>query len=155
MTTTGNTGEKEAQRPRALRVLVIDDEEFIRSVLTEILQAEGYEVVGASGGEAAIERLRGEQFDLVITDLVMPGVGGMEVLRVAKRVDPGLPVVVMTGYPSSATVAEPRSQRMDITSSSRGVNASSGIGLPRATGYPVAILVTAAAVNRKTRRWES
>ena len=113
MTTKGNAGDKEAQRATAPRVLVIDDEEFIRSVLIEILQAEGYEVVGASGGEAAIGLLRGERFDLVITDLVMPSVGGMEVLRVAKRVDPGLPVVVMTGFPSSATVAELTTMGMD------------------------------------------
>ena len=106
-------GEREAQRGGVLRVLVVDDEEFIRSVLTEILEAEGYEVVGASDGEAALEQLHGERFDLVITDLVMPGVSGMEVLAAAKRVDPNLPVVVMTGYPSSSTVAELTAMELD------------------------------------------
>ena len=104
---------REAQERGALRILLVDDEELIRSVLTEVLQAEGYEIVTASDGEAALELLRREPFDLVITDLVMPGVSGSEVLEVAKRADPSRPVVVMTGFPSSSTVAELTTMGMD------------------------------------------
>ena len=86
------------------RILVVDDEEMIQALLTELLTREGYQVTTASDGQQAVDLLERERFDLVITDLVMPGLNGIEVLMAAKRIDPRFPVVVMTGYPSVETV---------------------------------------------------
>ena len=81
-----------------VRVLVVDDEELIRALLTELFTAEGYEVTTAVDGEQALELLETERFDLVLTDLIMPGLDGVEVLQRAKRVDADRPVVVMSGH---------------------------------------------------------
>ena len=86
------------------RILVVDDEEMIRILLNDILTAEGYEVTTAFDGRWAIDLLERERFDLILTDMVMPGRDGTDVLRAAKRIDPGYPVVVMTGYPSVEAV---------------------------------------------------
>ena len=88
------------------RILVVDDEESIRDLLRLVLTGEGYSVVTANDGEEAIEHLEAQRFDLVITDLVMPTVNGVEVLRAAKRIDLNFPVIVITGYPSVETVTE-------------------------------------------------
>ncbi len=96
----------EPEESRRARILVVDDEESIRDLLRLVLTGEGYTVVTASGGEEAIEYLEAQPFDLVITDLVMPTVNGVEVLRGAKRIDPNFPVIVITGYPSVETVTE-------------------------------------------------
>ena len=64
---------------------------------------EGYEVTTADDGRDAVHILRHSQFDVVITDMVMPRVNGVEVLLAAKRIDPSYPVIVITGYPSVNT----------------------------------------------------
>ncbi len=94
------------EESRPARILVVDDEESIRDLLRLVLTGEGYSVVTANDGEEAIEYLEARRFDIVITDLVMPGVNGVEVLRAAKRIDPNYPVIVITGYPSVETVTE-------------------------------------------------
>ncbi len=94
------------EESRSARILVVDDEESIRDLLRLVLTGEGYSVVTANGGEEAIEYLEAQRFDLVITDLVMARVNGVEVLRAAKRIDPNFPVIVITGYPSVETVTE-------------------------------------------------
>ena len=86
------------------RILVVDDEEVIRTLLREILTGEGYEVTTADDGQEAVELLEQQRFDLVMTDLVMPRANGVEVLQTSKRVNPGCPVVIVTGYPSVETV---------------------------------------------------
>ena len=104
-----STGE-ERRRPgedaseRTSRILVVDDEEVIRRLLTEVLAEEGYWVTTVSDGQQAIDLLERERFNLIITDMVMPGVSGIEVLRAAQRIDPQCPVVVLTGYPSVDSV---------------------------------------------------
>ena len=92
-----------------MRVMIVDDEEIIRGLLAQILIGEGYEVVTASGGREAIEVLARERFDAVITDMLMPDVNGIEVVRAAKRIDPRYPVMVMTGYPSAQAAEDLRS----------------------------------------------
>lgn len=94
------------EKSRPARILVVDDEESIRDLLRLVLTGEGYSVVTANDGEEAIEHLEAQRFDLVITDLVMPRVNGVEVLRAAKRIDSNFPVIVITGYPSVETVTE-------------------------------------------------
>ena len=106
MTSPGvEENENDQAGAEALRILVVDDEDFIRVILTEILTEEGYAVTTAFDGEQAVELLGRQTFDLVITDLQMPGLDGAEVLRAANRIDPTYPVIMITGYPSMETVA--------------------------------------------------
>jgi CheY-like chemotaxis protein len=79
------------------RVLVVDDEARIRELLVETLQAVGYQTAGASGGGEALDKLRAEKFDLVISDIVMPEMSGLELLNHIQKRHPGLPVVMITG----------------------------------------------------------
>lgn len=90
----------------AHRVLIVEDRDSLRRMLREALAGEGYEVETASDGEAAIERLGDEGYDLVLTDLRLPGVSGLEVLAAAREAQPATPVVVMTGYGTVATAVE-------------------------------------------------
>ncbi len=87
-------------------ILVVDDEEIMRSFLHDVLSGEGYQVEVAPTGEEAVERFKEKEYDLVITDIKMPGIDGMEVLQEAKRLHPMTEVVVMTGYASLESAVE-------------------------------------------------
>lgn len=80
------------------RILVADDDAVIREGLRRILTAEGYDVETVSNGRAALERLDEKSFKLLITDLKMPGMSGLEVLQSLRACQPELPVVLITGY---------------------------------------------------------
>jgi two-component system sensor histidine kinase/response regulator len=88
------------------RVLVVDDEPDMRDLLRNELSREGYEVSLASDGATALERLRADEFDVVFSDVRMPGLGGVELLREAKQLWPDLEVVIATGYASVETAIE-------------------------------------------------
>jgi two-component system response regulator PilR (NtrC family) len=88
------------------RVLVVDDERSMREVLSIALRQAGYEVTLADGGAAALERLRNETFDLVVTDLRMRETDGMAVLRAVRELAPETVVVVVTAYASTETAVE-------------------------------------------------
>jgi excisionase family DNA binding protein len=88
------------------RVLVADDEESIREMLSKTLALAEYEVETVPDGRAALERLRLETFDLLITDLRMPGMDGLSMIREARRLQPHLPVVIITGYSTEASAIE-------------------------------------------------
>ncbi len=80
------------------RILVADDDAVIREGLRRILTAEGYEVEAVSNGRSALERLEQNRFRLLVTDLKMPGMSGLEVLKAIRSCQPELPVVLITGY---------------------------------------------------------
>ncbi len=82
---------------RTGRILVIDDEENIRSTLEEFLALNGYDVATAVDGSDGLDRLGRESYDLVLTDLNMPGVDGIAVIEWAKETQPDLPIVIMSG----------------------------------------------------------
>ena len=93
--------------PRATpRVLVADDEESIREMLARTLALADYEVHTVGNGQAAVDRLRAEAFDLLITDLSMPRLDGLAVVREVRRLYPTMPVVIITGYSSEASAIE-------------------------------------------------
>ena len=88
------------------RVLVVDDEETIRDLLSKTLALAEYEVDLAPDGRTAIDRMRIIPYDLLITDLRMPGVDGLAVIREARRLKVDIPVIIVTGYSSEATAIE-------------------------------------------------
>ncbi len=92
-----SAGQPSVGRP-SVRVLVVDDEPTLRRALGELLVLEGYEVELAADGAAALALLRQSPFDAVLTDLKMPGVGGLEVLDELSRNHPRAVALVMTGY---------------------------------------------------------
>jgi len=85
------------------RILVVDDEEQIAQLLAGILKSDGHDAEYVTDGEAALERLRGGGFDLLMTDLRMPKMDGMRLIREAKGVDPEVDTLVMTAYASTDT----------------------------------------------------
>ncbi|MEW6106411.1 MAG: sigma-54 dependent transcriptional regulator [Bacillota bacterium] len=88
-------------------VLVVDDEEKMCEFLQLVLAQDGHQVVCASSGERALEEIRsGDDIDVIVTDLMMPGIGGMEVLEESKRSLPDTPVVVITGYSTVQNAVE-------------------------------------------------
>ena len=89
-----------------IRVLVVDDEQSMRDLLAIMLRQAGYQVSVADGGETAIEALKAESFDLVLTDLRMRKVDGMAVLKAAKEHSPRTVVLVVTAYASTETAVE-------------------------------------------------
>ena len=91
-------GKKQEQR-KASHILVIDDEEIIRNLLTDVLTESGYEVVAVAGAEEAMEKVKEAPFEVVITDLMMPGMNGIEVLRKVKKVNSDISVIVITQVP--------------------------------------------------------
>ena len=86
--------EHDEYRPR---ILLIDDEDIALSNMSHVLQKEGYEVTACKDGESGLDAMRRERFDLVLTDLNMPGMGGLEVLSRIKRLDADMEVIVLTG----------------------------------------------------------
>jgi excisionase family DNA binding protein len=88
------------------RVLVVDDEETIRELLLKTLALADYEVDLAPDGRSALERMRMIQYDLLITDLRMPGVDGLTVIREARRLKADIAVIIVTGYSSEASAIE-------------------------------------------------
>jgi CheY-like chemotaxis protein len=83
---------------RQARILVIDDEDSVRDVLSRMLKTKGHQVVVASNGEEGIERFRSEPFDLVLTDLGMPKLSGWDVGRTIKGINPKVPIAMITGW---------------------------------------------------------
>lgn len=114
----------EAQRPRVARagsgpaprvtvppggrprILVVDDEANIRDLLSKTLALAEYDVDLAPDGRTALDRLRVVPYDLLITDLKMPGVDGITVIREGRRLRPDIPVIIITGYSTEASAIE-------------------------------------------------
>ena len=99
-------GEEEAivkevapvKESRQARILVIDDEDSVRDVLSRMLKAKGHQVAVAANGEEGIERFRSEPFDLVFTDLGMPKLSGWDVGKTIKTINPKVPIAMITGW---------------------------------------------------------
>ncbi len=88
------------------KILIVDDEAKLAKMLAQMLEAERYHVERASDGRAALERLERERFDVVVTDLKMPGADGLAVLRAAKRNAPSTEVIIMTAFASVETAVQ-------------------------------------------------
>jgi len=88
------------------KILVIDDELPMREMLLKLLTEAGYQVRLAENGDVGLDLFEKERFQLVITDLSMPGKDGMEVLRAIKEMEPNLPVILVTAYATIDTAVE-------------------------------------------------
>src|SRR5687768_6877454 len=87
-------------------VLVVDDEPAVRRANMRVLQTAGYTVVEAADGSHAIEALRTREFDVVLSDITMPGMSGVQLLRNIRDIDPDMPVVLLTANPAMETAVE-------------------------------------------------
>ncbi|WP_343636232.1 hybrid sensor histidine kinase/response regulator [Roseateles sp.] len=92
--------------PAPVRLLIVDDEARHMEALRDTLSGHGYEVAGHASAASALSELRRRPFDVLLTDLVMPGMTGIELLRAALQIDPQLVGIVMTGEGSIATAVE-------------------------------------------------
>ena len=95
--------ETARQQPR---VLVVDDERSMRELLEIVLRREGYDVVVAENGRSAIEVIEREPIDLLISDIKMPDMSGVEVLRAAKKADQDVLAIMVTAFASTETAVE-------------------------------------------------
>src|SRR3990170_316924 len=93
-------------RPMSGTILLVEDEEYIRENLSEILQMNGYQVSTAANGEMGLDLARRSDFDIVLTDLKLPGMSGIEVVRSVKSISPDTACIILTGYASVETAVE-------------------------------------------------
>ena len=97
------TARQSEGRPK---VLVVDDEASIRDLLSKTLALADYEVDVASDGQSALDRMRLSPYNLLITDLKMPGMDGMSMINEARRLDAELPIIIITGFSTEASAIE-------------------------------------------------
>ena len=89
-----------------IRILVVDDEDSIRKRCLRLLAREGYDAVGAKSGAAALEIVQSSQCDVVLADIRMPGMDGMQLLKHLKEFDSSIEIIMMTGYAAVETAVQ-------------------------------------------------
>lgn len=99
---------------RAQRILVVDDDPLVRAVIEALLQADGHTVATAPDGHAAWLQCRTAAFDVVVTDLVMPGMSGLDLVVAIKSASPSLPVILLTGNAAGVTADVPGASLVDV-----------------------------------------
>lgn len=88
------------------RVLVVDDDPRILHLFCRILQGDGHDVTPAGSGEAALEQLGVRRYDVILSDIAMPGIGGLELLRRVRQIDADVPLILITGSPLLETARQ-------------------------------------------------
>ena len=106
MSTAAQPAAQPVADRRPPRILVVDDERSMRELLAIVLRREGYEVMLAENGKAAVDLLEREQIDLLISDIKMPDLSGVDVLRAAKRIDQDILGIMITAFASTDTAVE-------------------------------------------------
>jgi len=94
------TGMEHYQMSTTPEILVVDDEFILRELISEILSRRGWKVDTAESSEKGITRIKEKHYDVVVSDLMMPGISGMEFLKIIKEHSPSTSVLMVTGYPS-------------------------------------------------------
>jgi len=87
-------------------ILIVDDEREIRNSLSGVLQDEGYDTLTAGNGEKALEIVRENTVELILLDLVLPGIDGAEVLRRVKEIEPNMPVIMISGEATTEAIVQ-------------------------------------------------
>jgi DNA-binding NtrC family response regulator len=90
------------------RILIVDDDDDIISFLCDVFLENGYKTVGCTSARKALEALEEQEFDLLLADLMMPQMDGIELLKSALETDPSLVVIIMTGYGTIRTAIRAR-----------------------------------------------
>ena len=103
-----------SSRRFALRILVVDDNDNIREMLEDFLNFEGHKPVLAKDGKEALKIFSEQDFDIVITDLGMPGMSGWELTKQIKQRKPEIPVVIITGWGSQLSVEDLKKNKVDL-----------------------------------------
>ena len=88
------------------KIIIVDDEADVLDLCLRILETDGYRIDTASNGYEAIELAKKEHFDLLLTDIKLPGMNGLEIAQALKKSDPGIICVTMTGYSTMDMVIE-------------------------------------------------
>ncbi|MES0446426.1 MAG: sigma-54 dependent transcriptional regulator, partial [Desulfobacterales bacterium] len=88
------------------KILVVDDEPSHRKMIEAVLSDEGYEIFQADNGQTAIDEVEERFYDLVIMDIRMPKVGGIDALKKIKTLSPGIPIIIMTAYASIGSAVD-------------------------------------------------
>jgi len=88
------------------KILVVDDEESVRVILKQMLEQGGYVVEVANDGEEALESMKGTHFDMLVSDINMPVMNGVELLNKAKESFPMMPVIFITAYGKDKVIIE-------------------------------------------------
>src|SRR5262245_45237443 len=96
------------------KILVVDDEKNVRVLFERILVKEGYQVECAASGSEAIDKLANSSFDLVVTDLKMDGVDGLDLIKNGKRAKKDLPFVLISGYGTAQTAVLAAKEGADV-----------------------------------------
>jgi CheY-like chemotaxis protein len=146
------------------KILVVDDDPVVTKSFDRVLSNKGYAVITAANGEEALKKIAAEDYDLVYTDIKMPGMDGIEVASRIKSNQPWLPVVIVTGYGSDENVArakaagvsrvlhKPLSPEMIEGSVHEAALAERTAELPAAAETAPAPVVTPAAVEPEPRK---
>lgn len=102
--------EKRGRRGRGMKneiaILIVDDEATMRNLLGKILAREGYQMHSVCDGQAALDYLNDHQVDIVVSDMKMPEMDGLELLKYIKQLHPGVGVIIMTAYGDTYTVKD-------------------------------------------------
>ena len=96
-----------------LRILLVEDDDDNRELMAEVLAACGHEVLSAATGHEGLETLAKHSVDVVVTDVGMPGMGGLEMARAVKAIAPRVPVVVVTGWAERDDISNARGRDVD------------------------------------------
>jgi excisionase family DNA binding protein len=96
----------EPRTPEMFRILVVDDDDSVLRAMMGYLARGGYRVDGTQGGQSAVERIKTTNYDLLVTDLMMPGMNGLALIRRAREIQPGLASVIVTGHSTEAMAIE-------------------------------------------------
>ncbi len=96
--------QKDMDKKEGIRVLVVDDEESLRGIVTQVLSEDGHDVTEASSAEEALKIIENECYSLVISDIKMPGMSGIELLQEIKKINTDTQFIIMTSYASLDTV---------------------------------------------------
>jgi CheY-like chemotaxis protein len=101
-----------ANEPR-VRVLLVEDDDDNRELMCEVLETAGHQVLAAASGAAGLRLLSERSVDVLVTDVGMPGMGGLEVARAARKIAPHVPVIVVTGYAEREDINSARGREVD------------------------------------------
>ncbi len=96
-----------------LRVLLVEDDDDNRELMAEVLTASGCQVMSAASGQEGLKTLSEHSVDVVVTDVGMPGMGGLEMAKAAKAIAPAVPVVIVTGWAERDDITRARGREVD------------------------------------------